>query len=376
MILASLFKRSSQSRERIVCFLRSLTLSVFFFILLLSLSFCVTSEALLKEAPNDTETETSEIYLIDETPQSEINPVEYTTEETENHNNSNVSNINDSNGYETDITTESDVVTSETTYDNETTYNETTDNGTTDTEINEAVTDNEEGTETSVEESTETLPPVDEKVVYLTFDDGPSKKYTETILDILNAHEIKATFFVIGQNAKNYPSIVRRIVDEGHALGCHSMTHDIKRIYKSVERFKSEIDDWEETINNILGDLPPKKLIRLPGGSTTASRYVDSGEKIISYIKERGYYIYDWSAANGDKWEGARREDESIDDYLRRMIIETTESCIKRGKKPCVVLVHDSSYDTFLMIDWALTELQKRGYVFKTLYELDESFIF
>lgn len=145
--------------------------------MLLSLSFCVTSEALLKEAPNDTETETSEIYLIDETPQSEINPVEYTTEETENHNNSNVSNINDSNGYETDITTESDVVTSETTYDNETTYNETTDNGTTDTEINEAVTDNEEGTETSVEESTETLPPVDEKVVYLTFDDGPSKIY-------------------------------------------------------------------------------------------------------------------------------------------------------------------------------------------------------
>lgn len=172
------------------------------------------------------------------------------------------------------------------------------------------------------------------------------QKYTETILDILNAHEIKATFFVIGQNAKNYPSIVRRIVDEGHALGCHSMTHDIKRIYKSVERFKSEIDDWEETINNILGDLPPKKLIRLPGGSTTASRYGDCGEEIISYIKERGYYIYDWSAANGDKWEGARRRREH-----RRLSAahdnRDNRELYKRGKKPCVVLVHDSSYDTF-----------------------------
>lgn len=347
MILALLHKRKARYKKRIGCFLRSFALTLIISALLLLFCGCLVSEASPKKEVD--ETDTPEIYCT-ETSQSEPDPVEYDTEETSNT-------IID----ETDKSTESE-------YDDES--KQLTEPVTSDTETVDVIT------ETSDAETTETLPPVDEKVVYLTFDDGPSKKYTEAILDMLNAHGIKATFFVIGQNAKRYPSIVQRIVDEGHALGCHSMTHEIKSIYKSVDQFKSEIDDWEDTISDILGDLPPKKLIRLPGGSTSAFRYGEYGVELISYIKERGYYAYDWSAANGDKWEGDRKEGESMDDYLRRMIIETTEKCLTRGDRPCIILVHDTSPDTFDMIDWALTELQNRGYVFKTLYELDENYIF
>ncbi|NLF43119.1 MAG: polysaccharide deacetylase family protein, partial [Bacteroidales bacterium] len=63
------------------------------------------------------------------------------------------------------------------------------------------------------------------KVVYLTFDDGPTKEVTPLILDILALHKIKATFFVLGKNVLQNPEIFQRILDEGHAVGNHTFSH-------------------------------------------------------------------------------------------------------------------------------------------------------
>src|SRR4029079_8357024 len=88
----------------------------------------------------------------------------------------------------------------------------------------------------------ETLPLLDHEVV-LTFDDGPIPPYTGKMLDILAAECVKATYFIVGTMAKQYPALVRRAYDEGHTIGTHSMTHPIRFRALSVERANAQIDD-------------------------------------------------------------------------------------------------------------------------------------
>ncbi|MCZ4148330.1 peptidoglycan-N-acetylglucosamine deacetylase, partial [Escherichia coli] len=70
------------------------------------------------------------------------------------------------------------------------------------------------------------------KVVYITFDDGPSE-YTDTLLNILKQHEAKATVFMIGSQLNQHKTAVKRLVEEGSYPGLHSMTHNYKKLYKS-----------------------------------------------------------------------------------------------------------------------------------------------
>lgn len=131
-----------------------------------------------------------------------------------------------------------------------------------------------------------------EKVVYLTFDDGPSDRVTPKILDILAEENIKATFFIIGKQAVTRQNIVKRAHDEGHTIAIHSYTHDYGEIYASPENLIKDIDLCNEVIRMITGEYTD--LYRFPGGSYNLS------EPLITAVTTHGLRYVDWNASVRD----------------------------------------------------------------------------
>lgn len=171
-----------------------------------------------------------------------------------------------------------------------------------------------------------------DKVVYLTFDDGPSKKATTEILNILDQYGIKATFFVQGRNVSKYPDILKKIVKSGHAIGNHSYSHSYNGIYASSEAFWNDFDSCQEVVFNTIGIYP--ELFRFPGGSNTAVNL--NGQKFVDDINaqliERHIQYIDWNVDSGDaKSNGASSES-----------IQNTVANQLQKKKKVVVLFHDT----------------------------------
>jgi len=101
----------------------------------------------------------------------------------------------------------------------------------------------------------------DQKVVALTFDDGPNEPYTSEILDILSSHKIKATFFMVGKCVERYPATAKRVLKEGHVVGNHSVSHQFHR-YLTRPYFKREVEENQAILKNELGVTPA--LFRSP----------------------------------------------------------------------------------------------------------------
>lgn len=131
------------------------------------------------------------------------------------------------------------------------------------------------------------------KVVYLTFDDGPSDVITDRVLDILKENNVKATFFLIGNQINGLEDAVKRIHSEGHSIGLHTYTHKNKRIYSNKDTFIKEMLDCRDEINNVVGVSP--NIIRFPGGSR---KHINKAylEKLHSY----NFKIYDWNVETSD----------------------------------------------------------------------------
>ena len=129
----------------------------------------------------------------------------------------------------------------------------------------------------------------DPREVMLTFDDGPSVPYTGQILDLLRANGIKATFFLCGRNAERYPDLVRRIRDEGHAIGNHTWSHEYLYL-KNREMIAREIDRTQDILEKIAGVRP--QLFRPPFGVR--------GFPLNGILEERGMKMMLWSARGHD----------------------------------------------------------------------------
>nr|WP_026264115.1 polysaccharide deacetylase family protein [Paenibacillus terrigena] len=161
------------------------------------------------------------------------------------------------------------------------------------------------------------------KVVYLTFDDGPSKLTTE-FLDLLKEHDIKATFFMQGSQLKRtqFQSDVRRAVQEGHYVGAHSMTHQYKKLYQE-KQFVPEMHETLSLIHDITGEKP--HLVRPPYGSVPGL----AGKQIRDQIAEAGIKLWDWTIDSND-WRLKDQPNEIVEN-------------IKRGTKSNleVVLMHE-----------------------------------
>ncbi len=204
--------------------------------------------------------------------------------------------------------------------------------------------------------SASTNPPttMDEKVVYLTFDDGPTPKVTEQILDILKANNVKATFFIVGKEIKGREAILKRIHDEGHGIGLHTYSHNFKIIYKNPESFIMEMEKVATTINETLGTNLDIKAIRFPGGS--AGRL---NTKFYNALCAKGYCIFDWNVDLQDGVKGTLPPSTFVTNAKK-----CQDHSIRR-----IILAHcnGNNKNTALALNDIIAYYKSEGYVFKAI---------
>lgn len=188
----------------------------------------------------------------------------------------------------------------------------------------------------------------EEKIVALTFDDGPHRKYTSEILDVLSKYNAKATFFIVGQNAQKNPEVISRMYKEGHELANHTFTHPLRT---NVPNLLKEIKQTDDIIQNITGTKPT--LFRPVEG-----QYSDA---MIEAIAKEGYKVVMWSwHLDTLDWKspGTNR------------IVNTVLNGVKEGN---IVLFHDGGgnrHQTVKAMEKILAELDSQGYRFVTVSEL------
>lgn len=201
----------------------------------------------------------------------------------------------------------------------------------------------------------------EEKRVFLTFDDGPSKKVTIPILDLLKQENIKATFFTLGSRIEFYPEIVEREYKEGHYVANHGYSHNYSSIYSSTNAVLDEYNKTEQLIKNAIGDQNySSHLFRFPGGSK-GGRYRDIKNETINVLNENNILHVDWNALNGDS-EGKKTREEMMQ-YLKETI---------GNKQTVVILMHDAGDKilTYEMLPEVISYLREQGYSFKNFYDV------
>lgn len=162
--------------------------------------------------------------------------------------------------------------------------------------------------------------------VYLTFDSGPDDN-TNTILDILADNQIKATFFVAGNDKPEMQDVYRRIVSDGHTLGMHSYSNQYSTIYASTDAFRQDL----QQIQTFLAETTGTQCVyyRFPGGSNNQISNVDMKE-FARVLNENGITYFDWNVSAGDNSAGC-----SADDIVNNVMAGVSKY------KTSIVLLHD-----------------------------------
>ncbi|MNO17698.1 Peptidoglycan-N-acetylglucosamine deacetylase [compost metagenome] len=201
-----------------------------------------------------------------------------------------------------------------------------------------------------VETSQEAKKKTQGKTVYLTFDDGPSP-HTDQVLEILRQEKVTGTFFVLGQQAKRYPEVIRRIVDAGHALGNHTYNHDYDALYDSFGHFWKQVKATEEVLREITGTRTP--LVRAPGGT-----YGHFDKTYFSLLEQGGYKVFDWNVDSGD----SKRKGVPADEIVSNVKNEKPQDQV-------IVLMHDGGghEETVKALPEIIHYYKKLGYEFSTL---------
>lgn len=141
-----------------------------------------------------------------------------------------------------------------------------------------------------------------DKIVYLTFDDGPGK-YTQKLLDVLDQYNVKATFFVTNQYPE-YQELIKAEHEKGHTVALHSYSHDYASIYASQEAFYKDLQKMSDVCYE-QADIRPT-IIRFPGGSSnTVSAHYRNGimTELTESLGLKGYQYCDWNVTSGDAGE-------------------------------------------------------------------------
>lgn len=183
-----------------------------------------------------------------------------------------------------------------------------------------------------------------EKVVALTFDDGPAKIYTQQILDILKKQQVKATFFVIGEEVKGNPDLLRRMVSEGHEIGNHGFSHDYGQ-----RKLLEELNQTEQAVYSVSGTHT--YFYRPPGG------YIPKNK--LTLVKNKGYVVTLWSVDSRD--------------WRRPGVDGIVGNVLKNVFPGAIILFHDGGglrNQTVEALEQLIDELRARGYTFVTLSEL------
>lgn len=200
------------------------------------------------------------------------------------------------------------------------------------------------------------------KVVYLTFDDGPSSN-TSSILDVLEKNDIRATFFVTGQSIEHTgqfgKELLQRSYKYGNAIANHSYSHDYNLLYpEKTLNLKGFLEDFAKTDNLLkeaLGEDFTTRVIRCPGGHMSWKGM----EELQKYLDENNMASIDWNALTGD----AVGKNKTSDD-LYNEAVKTSE-----GKEMVVLLMHDASSkgETVKSLQKIIDFYKSNGYEFRTL---------
>lgn len=187
------------------------------------------------------------------------------------------------------------------------------------------------------------------KIIYLTFDDGPSK-HTPYLLDILKKYGVKATFFVVNTG---YISTISRTVAEGHTVAIHSKTHDYKKIYSSEQAYFADLYKMQEIIKNHTGVT--SYMVRFPGGSSNTISNFNPGimTRLTKALGEHGFSYFDWNVSSGDAGLVSTR-DEVFDNVIKGI----------RNRTTSVVLQHDSHWYSVQAVEKIIVWGLVNGYTF------------
>ncbi|MEH2219399.1 MAG: polysaccharide deacetylase family protein [Nostoc sp.] len=186
-----------------------------------------------------------------------------------------------------------------------------------------------------------------QKIIALTFDDGPWPESTAEVLDILKKNQIKGTFFVVGQNVKNYPNLLKQEIAEGHVIGNHTWHHWYQFLNPQAAAY--EIDHTSDLIFQTTG--LKTNLFRPPGG------VMHNG--VVDYARNSKYAIILWSS-------------DSVD-YSRPPVPKLIGNVFREAKPGGIVLMHDGGGNRSKTVE-ALPEIianfRNQGYRFVTIPEL------
>lgn len=205
----------------------------------------------------------------------------------------------------------------------------------------------------------------EEKVVYLTFDDGPGQ-YTERLLDILDRYGVKVTFFVTGQHEK-YLGMIGEAAKRGHTIALHTFSHRFQDIYAGVEPYFADLKAIRDICEQQTGRKPT--ILRFPGGTSNGtSRKYAKGimTTLVQEVTDRGYVYCDWNVDSKDS-VGAKTTQ-----AVAQNVIQGLKENHENGKRISIVLQHDvqeySVEAVGQIIEWGVAN----GYTFLPLTENSE----
>lgn len=185
--------------------------------------------------------------------------------------------------------------------------------------------------------------PNTEKKTYLTFDDGPTPEVTEWVLSVLKQHNIKATFFCIGDNVRKHPEIFQKVIQEGHSIGNHTYNH-LQGWKTSDKDYLENVKLCETVLNNL--QTANRKLFRPPYGKIRLSQ--------SAKLRKLGYKIIMWDVL-------------SADFDIRISPEKCLENTIKNTTQGSIIVFHDSK-KAFQNLEYSLPKtieiLKEKGFLF------------
>ncbi|MGB0560752.1 MAG: polysaccharide deacetylase family protein [Spirulinaceae cyanobacterium] len=190
--------------------------------------------------------------------------------------------------------------------------------------------------------------PSNKKVIALTFDDGPSVEFSNSILYILDKYNIKATFFLLGRNVQKYPERARQMYEKGHALANHSWSHPYRQ--QTPESAAAELNNTSVWIEKATG--VKSKFFRPPGG------FLHNG--LADYALQQGQTVVMWSADSRDYYASSAKIFQNV---------------VNQASPGGIILLHDGGGDrttTVAALPKIIETLLQQGYTFVTLPELME----
>lgn len=195
---------------------------------------------------------------------------------------------------------------------------------------------------------------IKEKVIYLTFDDGPGGDITISILDTLKNEQVPATFFIIGNQVKGQKETILRMKNEGHSIGLHSFSHDRNKLYSSKEGFIEEMKKVQSELFDVTGEN--YYILRFPFGCNNITYRLSND--MVDTIHSNKFKIYDWTQ---DTLDGANPN--SSPDIILRRAIST--------KDTVVLLMHCSTINknSAQALPGIIKYYKSQGYTFKQITE-------